>query len=125
MYDVVMRDRENLTIPPVIKAFTSASAALHTYLQQRPRLSAFQIKSLYLRVSLTEYYLEQWMRHRRNPVISLGGRDFSYAARVFGRLGGLKGGRARAKKLSSKERAAIARRAALTRWGKRIKPTIN
>jgi hypothetical protein len=35
-----------------------------------------------------------------------------------GRLGGLKGGKARAKKLSSKRRKAIALKAAKTRWKK-------
>lgn len=33
-----------------------------------------------------------------------------------GRLGGLKGGKARAKKLSVKKRKEIAKKAALTRW---------
>lgn len=40
------------------------------------------------------------------------------AAVALGRLGGLKGGKARAKKLSAKERAAIAKKAATARWGK-------
>jgi len=38
------------------------------------------------------------------------------AAVALGRLGGLKGGKARAKKLSKKKRAAIAKKAALVRW---------
>lgn len=38
------------------------------------------------------------------------------AAVSLGRRGGLKGGRARANKLSKKQRAEIARRAALSRW---------
>jgi len=38
------------------------------------------------------------------------------AAVALGRLGGLKGGPARAKKLSSKKRKEIARKAAKTRW---------
>ncbi len=37
-------------------------------------------------------------------------------AQALGRLGGLKGGKARAKKLSKKRRAEIARRAARARW---------
>jgi len=40
------------------------------------------------------------------------------AAVALGRRGGLKGGRARADKLSPEKRAEIARRAAQTRWGK-------
>ncbi len=40
------------------------------------------------------------------------------AAVELGRLGGLKGGDARAKKLSPKKRKEIAQKAARTRWGK-------
>ena len=38
------------------------------------------------------------------------------AAVALGRLGGLKGGKARAEKLSAKKRKEIARKAALSRW---------
>jgi ABC-type phosphate/phosphonate transport system ATPase subunit len=41
------------------------------------------------------------------------------AAVALGRLGGLKGGKARAKALSSAQRKRIAAKAALARWGKR------
>ena len=41
------------------------------------------------------------------------------AAVELGRLGGKKGGRARAEKMSQKERSAIARRAAQARWARR------
>jgi hypothetical protein len=47
----------------------------------------------------------------RNPVSE-------YLASI-GRKGGLKGGNARAKRLSSKRRKEIAKRAALKRWSKR------
>jgi hypothetical protein len=40
------------------------------------------------------------------------------AAVTLGRLGGLKGGPARAKKLSAKKRKEIAQKAAKTRWGR-------
>lgn len=40
------------------------------------------------------------------------------AAAALGRLGGLKGGKARAKSLSAKERSEIAKKAAAARWGK-------
>ncbi len=40
-------------------------------------------------------------------------------AALLGRLGGLKGGKARAKKLSAKKRTEIARKAANLRWKKR------
>lgn len=41
------------------------------------------------------------------------------AAVALGRRGGLKGGKARAAKLSKEERSAIAKKAARTRWDKR------
>jgi len=40
------------------------------------------------------------------------------AAVALGRLGGLKGGKTRAKKLSAKKRAQIAKKAARARWKK-------
>jgi hypothetical protein len=40
------------------------------------------------------------------------------AAVELGRLGGLKGGKARAEKLTVKQRKEIAQKAALTRWSK-------
>ncbi|MBA3342038.1 MAG: histone H1 [Gemmatimonadaceae bacterium] len=40
-----------------------------------------------------------------------------------GQKGGKKGGKARAGKLSSGDRSAIAKKAAATRWGQRTKPT--
>lgn len=40
-------------------------------------------------------------------------------ARALGRLGGLKGGKARAKKLTKEERRASASKAARARWEKR------
>ena len=39
-------------------------------------------------------------------------------AKAIGRLGGLKGGKARADKLSPEKRKAIAQKAAKARWGK-------
>ena len=45
----------------------------------------------------------------------------SDAASALARLGGLKGGKARAKKLSAEERKEIARKAASTRWAARSK----
>ncbi len=38
--------------------------------------------------------------------------------KALGRLGGLKGGKARAEKLSPERRTEIAKKAALARWGK-------
>jgi len=48
-----------------------------------------------------------------------GSKKKNPAAVALGRLGGIKGGRARALSLSSKEKSAIARKAAHARWGAR------
>jgi len=45
-------------------------------------------------------------------------REKNAAAVALGRLGGLKGGRARAEKTTAEERSAIAQRAAKQRWAK-------
>lgn len=45
-------------------------------------------------------------------------REKNPAAVALGRLGGLKGGRARARKLSRRKRSQIAVKAARARWGK-------
>lgn len=45
--------------------------------------------------------------------------DAERLARENGRLGGLKGGRARADKLSAEQRSEIARKAAQARWAPR------
>jgi len=55
----------------------------------------------------TEELLEKAAQDGKNP-----------AAVVLGRLGGLKGGKARAKKLSAKRRREIAKNAAQVRWTK-------
>jgi hypothetical protein len=46
-------------------------------------------------------------------------REKNPAAVALGRLGGKKGGPARAKKLSAKKRSEIAKKAARARWGDR------
>jgi hypothetical protein len=43
--------------------------------------------------------------------------EIKSAAAALGRLGGLKGGKARAEKLSAKRRSEIAKAAAKARWG--------
>ncbi len=45
-------------------------------------------------------------------------REKNQAAVALGRLGGLKGGKARAAKLTPEERSEIAKKAAAKRWGK-------
>ena len=53
----------------------------------------------------TEKLLQDAIENGKNP-----------AAVMLGRLGGLKGGKARAAKLSAEERSEIAKKAAQTRW---------
>jgi hypothetical protein len=48
--------------------------------------------------------------------------DRNVHAAALGRLGGLKGGIARAERLTAEERSQIAKKAARTRWNKRVKP---
>jgi len=46
-------------------------------------------------------------------------REKNAAAVALGRLGGLKGGKARARKLTAEQRRASARKAAQARWAKK------
>ena len=45
----------------------------------------------------------------------------AFDAKAMGHLGGLKGGHARAMKLTPERRVEMARKAALARWGERIR----
>jgi hypothetical protein len=54
-----------------------------------------------------------------NKYVSLTTKEKNPAAVALGRLGGLKGGKARAEMLSAKRRKAIAKKAAKTRWSKK------
>lgn len=54
-----------------------------------------------------------------NPPIVSEEKVKNLAAVALGRLGGLKGGRARAEALSAKKRKEIAKMAAAKRWGKK------
>lgn len=53
---------------------------------------------------------------KADPLVTDDGRDL--AAVLLGRRGGLKGGKARAARLSADRRSEIARAAAQARWGK-------
>jgi hypothetical protein len=48
-------------------------------------------------------------------------RKKNAAAVALGRLGGLKGGKARAKKLTAEQRRRSARKAAVARWSRKAK----
>jgi len=51
-----------------------------------------------------------------DPLLTPDGKNA--AAVALGKLGGLKGGKARAESLSAKKRSEIAKKAAKARWGK-------
>lgn len=57
--------------------------------------------------------VELLTEQKNEPVLT---SEKNAAAVELGRLGGLKGGKARAKSLSPKKRESIARKAANTRW---------
>ncbi len=54
----------------------------------------------------------------QRKIVQFPARKKNPAAVALGKLGGMKGGRARAAKLSAQERKEIAQRAAKARWGK-------
>jgi hypothetical protein len=56
--------------------------------------------------------------YRKLAVVIIGTERKNPAAVLLGRLGGLKGGKARAEKLSPERRKEIAQLAAKKRWGK-------
>ncbi len=64
-------------------------------------------KSIVDEATLTEELLQKAAENGKNP-----------AAVMLGRLGGLKGGKARSKKLSPEQRSQIAQKAANARWKK-------
>jgi hypothetical protein len=61
--------------------------------------------------------LEQTIQEELSKPVPLS-KEKNPAAVSLGKLGGLKGGRARAEKLTPNQRKAIARKAANTRWSK-------
>ncbi len=70
-----------------------------------------QLASYIVNEATNEELLNKAIAEGKNP-----------AAVMLGRLGGLKGGKARAAKLSAAKRKKIAVKAAKIRWQKRIKP---
>lgn len=84
---------------------TLAAGPTLTKRQKRPR-DPLQLAKLIGDIATGQ--VEDRVEDKRDP-----------AAVELGRRGGLKGGKARAAKLSAKKRTAIARKAAATRWSKR------
>jgi len=117
----------------------AASTGLEKYLKERRPLRPLQFESMYLTVSMLETFLNTWkLRYcseicrpkgkEPNPwfmnekgyqdLVEVNREKRRSAAVILGKVGGLKGGRARAMNLSAKRRTAIARAAAKARWAK-------
>jgi hypothetical protein len=62
--------------------------------------------------------VQEAIREVKEEPIPTPAKEKNPAAVALGRLGGLKGGPARAKRLSAKKRSEIAKKAALSRWKK-------
>ncbi len=62
--------------------------------------------------------VQEAIQENQEPLQAIA-KEKNPAAVALGRLGGLKGGKARAEKLSAKKRREIAKKAAMKRWGKR------
>ena len=118
MYNCRMKHKD-MKIEKIIARFLSFSTSVEKYLQRQGPLTPLQLRSISLTVSMMQIYLDIWIKRDGQSRKSIGVNDaFSSAAAVLGRLGGSKGGKARAEKLSPKKRAAIARLAAAARWAK-------
>jgi hypothetical protein len=68
---------------------------------------------------LASQIVAETTQESKEKLIQTPTKEKNPAAVALGRLRGLKGGPARAKKLSSKKLKEIARKAAKTRWGKK------
>jgi hypothetical protein len=69
-----------------------------------------QLAAFIAEQATSDYKPDQSAERQKNP-----------AAVELGRLGGKKGGKARAEKLTSEQKIEIARKAAKARWGKQAK----
>ncbi len=78
---------------------------MHKRSSKKPKKDINQIAANIVRLATGE---DEPQERQKNP-----------AAVALGRLGGLKGGKARAEKLSPEERKEIASKAAKTRWAKK------
>ena len=74
----------------------------------KKRMDINQLAAYIVNDATSEELLQNAAKEGKNP-----------AAVLLGRLGGLKGGKARAAKLSAEKRSKIAKKAAETRWANR------
>lgn len=125
----------------LIADFMTASTGLEKYLKAGRPLRPLQFESMYLTVSMLQTFLNTWKLRYGSKIYLTKGKgpnpwfmnekghqDLAEvnrekrrsAAVILGKVGGLKGGRARAMNLSAKRRVAIARAAAKARWAKNL-----
>ena len=131
------------TASRLIANLMTALIPVEKYLKRGRPLTGVQVESLSLALRTFETFLAVWKtgkRYKDRPAKNeVGGSWFltvmdknrnqmdkntnhmngNWAAVMLGRRGGLKGGNARAKKLSAERRAAIARLAVRARWARR------
>jgi hypothetical protein len=74
------------------------------------------------RSSMSSIKLLLTMLEQLSIVLAMAGKN--KAAQALGKLGGLKGGKARAAKLTAEQRKEIAQKAATARWAKRSKDVV-
>ena len=119
----------------------TASTGLEKYLKAGRPLRPLQFESMYLTVSMLETFLNTWKLRYGSKIYLTKGKGSNpwfmnekghqdlaevnrekrrSAAVILGKVGGLKGGKARAMNLSAKRRVAIARAAAKARWAKNL-----
>jgi hypothetical protein len=139
-----LRRRVPFTGSKLIGNLMSALIDIQKYLRRGRPLTGLQVESLSLALEMGKTFLAVWkaakgykkksreknMSGRSSLVhaMEMGGvsmgkskdpRIRNWAAVLLGRKGGLKGGNARAKKLSPERRAAIATLAVKARWARR------
>jgi len=129
------------TASRLIANFMTALIPIEKYLKGGRPLTGLQVESLSLALATVESFLAVWKAAKGYKVLhkksdrtwfidgldkaghdkgnSQSRMDRNWAAVALGRRGGLKGGNARAKKLSPERRAAIARLAVSARWARR------
>lgn len=132
--------QRRITLERLMADFMTATTGLEKYLKEGRPLRPLQFESMSLTISMLQTFLNVWkLRYGSEIKLAKGkGLDLWYmntksnqgqavnadrnkrsaAAVALGRLGGLKGGKARARKLSPKRRMAIAKAAARARWAK-------
>jgi hypothetical protein len=140
MYD--RDDMKQVRFERLMADFMAASTAVEKYLKQGRPLRPLQFESMCITVSMLQTFLTAWklryggevhvtrgkgpdpwfMHDKSNQMllVNVNQEKRHSAAVVLGRVGGLKGGKARAMKLPAKRRAAIARAAATARWSKTL-----